>query len=256
MTTHLIHIPIDLRALYAWGEARGLSCRGVFDEGLALHHLLGESFGPAVLQPFRLMVSRGARTGALYAYAAQTHEELAVAAAQTFDPAMASVIDLADLRSHPRPAAAWSAGQRLGFDLRIRPVVRLAKPLQMGGEAFRKGAELDAYLPYVARAPQEARLSREEVYLDWLAKRLEGAVDIERSQTVIARCERSMIIRNGRRIEGPDVIIQGTFSIVDPTAYAQLLARGIGRHRTYGYGMMMLRPPQKVSKPQSMESHS
>ena len=33
-----------------------------FDEGRALHHLLGEAFGPGALQPFRLVVAPRARS--------------------------------------------------------------------------------------------------------------------------------------------------------------------------------------------------
>jgi CRISPR system Cascade subunit CasE len=51
--------------------------------------------------------------------------------------------------------------------------------------------------------------------------------------------------RNGRRIEGPDAVVHGTLTITDPVAFAGLLARGVGRHRSYGYGMLLLRPPQR-----------
>jgi len=29
----------------------------------------------------------------------------------------------------------------------------------------------------------------------------------------------------------------------DPTGFAALLARGVGRHRAFGFGMLLLRPP-------------
>ena len=34
-------------------------------------------------------------------------------------------------------------------------------------------------------------------------------------------------------------------TVTDPVAFVGLLARGMGRHRSYGYGMLLLRPPQR-----------
>lgn len=255
MSLHLIHLPIDLRALHGWGEARGLSVRGTFDEGLALHHLLGESFGPAVLQPFRLMVPPKARQGALYAYSAHGAETLLQTVCAILDPAAARVIDLAQLSSQPRPETAWHVGQRLGFDLRIRPVVRLASPLSMGRETFRKGAEVDAYLAHVARQPDHAAGHgvqdqpcdcRDTVYLNWLRKRLDGRAELDLTLTRIIRHERRLIVRNGQRADGPDTTVHGTLTVTDPATFATCLARGVGRHAAYGYGMLLLRPPQKA----------
>lgn len=67
MSLHLVEFPLHLPDLHGWAAKRGLS-KGIFDEGLALHHLLGEVFGPAVLQPFRLMVAPRATRAMLYAY--------------------------------------------------------------------------------------------------------------------------------------------------------------------------------------------
>ena len=39
--------------------------------------------------------------------------------------------------------------------------------------------------------------------------------------------------------------MRGILAITDPTAFADLLARGVGRHRAYGYGMLLLRPARE-----------
>lgn len=69
MTLHLVRLPVDLAALARAAGDRGWTRgrRTAFDEGAALHHLLGETCGPGVLQPFRLMVAPRARQGRLYA---------------------------------------------------------------------------------------------------------------------------------------------------------------------------------------------
>lgn len=247
MTLHLIELPLSMRALSLWAGSRGMT--SPFDEGLALHHLLGEAFGPGVLQPFRLMVARGARDGTLYAYAAQDADALRSAARSVITPAMDKVVTLDLLRSLPRPPSGWSSGQRLGFDIRLRPVVRLASALSgktENGEniAFRKGAEVDAFLAAVLR---DQLTTREGTYLSWLAERLGPAATLDLAITRLASFRRTRVKRNERRLEGPDAVIHGTLTIADPHAFADLLARGLGRHRSYGYGMLLLRPPQRRS---------
>lgn len=245
MTLHLVELPIPVKALHLWAGHRNLGAG--FDEGVALHHLLSEVFGPARLQPFRFMVAPGARDATLYAYADMDASTLQQNAAATLTPAHAQVIDLARLRSLPRPATGWSAGQRLGFDLRLRPVVRLASALEGADEAgasltFAKGVEVDTFLAAVLRGQ---KTTREASYLDWLGQRLAPAAALQPEATRLASFQRSRIQRNGRRLEGPDAVVHGTLTVTDSVAFAALLARGVGRHRAYGYGMLLLRPPQR-----------
>lgn len=245
MTLHLVELPLSMRALHLWAGARKFAAK--FDEGLALHHLLGETFGPAVLQPFRLKVAQKARFASLYAYAAQDAETLRQQAGASLIPDLAEVVDLARLRSIPRPIATWAAGQRIGFDLRLRPVVRLASALSghndTGAEvSFRKGAEVDAFLSAALRGTAD---SREAVYLRWLAERLVPAAMLDPAATRLTSFQRTRILRDGRWLEGPDATIHGTLTIVDAAKFSDLLVKGIGRHRSYGYGMLLLRPPQR-----------
>lgn len=241
MSLHMIEMPLSLAALNRWAGPRNFT-RGAFDEGLALHHLLGEVFGPAVLQPFRLLVAPRAQMGTLYAYADRPAEALRRDAAAVIGPSHAAVVALDRLRSLPRPAEGWRSGQRLGFDLRLRPVVRLASAIT--GTSFAKGAEIDAFLAETLRG--DAARPRETVYLDWLAARLAPAATLERDTSRLHAFQRSAVNRNGRALEGPEAIIHGTLTVTDPVIFADLLARGVGRHRSYGYGMLLLRPPQRA----------
>lgn len=239
MSLHLVEMPLSLPALNRWAGAREIG-RGPFDEGLALHHLLGEVFGCAALQPFRLMVAPRALRGTLYAYADQAAADLQQQARGVVTPAHAEVVALDALRSLPRPAAGWHSGQRLGFDIRLRPVVRLASAA--GG--FAKGAEIDAFLAEALRGGDPR--PREAIYLDWLAQRMAPAAQLDPGTSRMHAFQRLRVSRKGRRLDGPDTTIHGTLTIADPAAFAGLLARGIGRHRSYGYGMLLLRPPQKA----------
>jgi len=240
---HLVGIPVDLRQLHYWGASRNLIYNGYLDEGLALHHLLGECFGRAVLQPFRLMVSHERRQAKVFAYASLDSVALDQIARAVATPDLLDVIDLEKIRSVPRPASALQDGQRLGFDLRIRPVVRLAKTVEHKGKHFRKGAEVDAWLHHVFSG---GTTDRESLYLDWLGVRLSGVVKLERQALKMMKFCRSKIVRSRQMTEGPEVVIHGTLSVCDPEAFFGKLKQGIGRHKAYGYGMILLRPPQKL----------
>ena len=142
--------------------------------------------------------------------------------------------------------AIWTAGQRLGFDLLARPVRRLNAPL----EGFAKGAEIDVFLAHILHhypgsAQDSHEHSREAIYLDWLAERLAGCATLERAATRLTGFRRRRVARGGAGPEGPEATFHGTFEIQDPTQFAAMLARGVGRHRAYGYGMVLLRAPNR-----------
>ena len=118
------------------------------------------------------------------------------------------------------------------------------------GAKFAKGAEVDAFLCHVLQprpdaASEYTACTREAVYLDWLADRLAGTVVLDRSATRMTRFQRNRIARGGAGPEGPEAVFHGTFSISDPPRFAIALARGVGRHRAYGYGMLLLRAPNQ-----------
>lgn len=248
---HLVHLPIDLKQLNqwagsrdtAWVQTRNRHHRSLvtFDEGRALHHLLGETFGRAALQPFRLMVSRGRIEGSLYAYSSSNASTLIETARESALPDALSVCRLERLAVKAMPEA-WKTGKRLSFDLRARPVRRLQSPV---GD-FKKGVELDAYLVEVLRRSPESspeaanQLSRSDVYREWLSRRIGDGAEVEDARLV--RFARSRVARKDAGPEGPDATIQGSLVVRDPIRFAMLLAKGIGRHTAYGYGMLLLRP--------------
>lgn len=131
----------------------------------------------------------------------------------------------------------------------MRPTVRGAK------------GEQDAFLHAVAAAGGRdgALVSREAVYADWLRAQLaerpgqprqpwQGAVellDVQLSAFGRSRIQRhsqagAATARKGRTIDGPDATLTGHLRVIDPVAFAHLLTRGIGRHRSYGFGMLLL----------------
>ena len=236
-----IHLPLDLRALYRlaarrkWGDPRH------FDEGLALHHALGELFGPKSLQPFRLMVAPRRREAAVYAYSRLLFGELEQNI-HISPPEFSEIFNLPALR-HKELPALFASGRLLGFDIRLRPIRRIKKE--------RGVREIDVFLHEALQHEDDRQWmekhgrTREAVYAEWLSERLAGAAELVPETTRLAHFRRTRNSRHGKSCEGPDAILQGTLEVLDPDAFAKKLAGGIGRHKSYGYGMILLRPPRR-----------
>lgn len=251
MSLRLIRLPIRLGELAHWAADRGLMHAGGFDEGRALHHLLGETFGPAVLQPSRLLAAPRGGTANLYAYGTVEPGLLRETAHAIALPDALPALRIDRLEAKAMPGA-WRPGQRLGFDILTRPVVRLAKPVPAHADARgrpqperRAGAETDAFLAHVLRGgaaddPPDAVATREAVYLRWLADRLAPAARLEEGRMTGFQHRRAARTSVS---EGPEATLQGTLEIADPEQFVELLTRGVGRHRAYGYGMLLLRAP-------------
>lgn len=251
---YLIHVPLDMRAFNRWVGQRGLLPRGTFDPDFALHILLSAMFGKRALQPFRLFWSERRRSGSLYAYADADQGALQEVAAAAAPPDCLAPLDPAALCSKPMPST-FAGGRRLGFDVRVRPVRRLRRDLQdtQTRTVARQGREIDAFrLALLQRFPdgwresgapaKDSGMSRESTYASWLSERLSGAATVEECR--LSSFSRSRAVRgDGRGPEGPDATLHGTLCVQDPESFVRRLREGIGRHRAYGYGMMLLRPP-------------
>lgn len=259
MTLQLVRLPVDLGRLAQIAGERGWTRgrRQYFDEGAALHHVLGETFGAAVLQPFRLTVASRQRQGRVYAYTTHAPAELRETAAMTATPEVVAALAPSELQAKVMPSE-WRAGRRIGFDVRLRPTVRLsgavAAPNDRDGRrdhGFDEGAEIDAYLAEALNHPNRDAMAnggrtREHVYRDWLARRFSDVATVEEAR--LAGFRRSIAARGSKAQEAPDIIMHGTVSIEDADRFAELLAKGIGRHRAYGYGMLLLRPPAAFTR--------
>lgn len=246
MTLHLIRMPLRVSHLARWAAERGWVQRHGFDEGRALHHLLAETFGRAEVQPFRLLVPPRSDSANLYAYTRASAASLRDRAQAIALPEHLALLDLARLQDKPMPSA-WLSGQRLGFDLITRPVRRLSSPLGV----FAKGAEVDAFLAHVLHThpdspPETQETDREAVYLEWLGQRFAGAALLCPGQSRLAKFRRTRVARGGAASEGPEATFHGTLEVADPARFADLLARGVSRHRAYGYGMLLLRAPTRT----------
>ncbi|GEQ98235.1 CRISPR-associated protein Cse3 [Iodidimonas gelatinilytica] len=239
-----IRLPIKLDQLWMLAGQRNWmsSPKMVMDEGLALHHALAETFGKGRLQPFRLMVTPGQKTGIIYAYCTTSLAELKDTASLS-GPEYAHLFDFDALMAKDMPVQ-FATQRRLGFDIRLRPV-RRSRRLAQSAAIF----EMDAFQHEMeTRFPDphstEPKPSRETVYGAWLAERLGNAATLVKARLV--HFKRHHAVRNGKASEGPDIVLQGDLTVGDPDLFAQCLINGIGRHKAYGYGMILLRPSENL----------
>ncbi len=254
-TLQMMRADIDLREFNRW-----MGTRRFQDPDHAMHCLLKECFGELAPKPFRLVSTRGATMGCLYGYGQADADALREYAGICACPLQARVLPADRIDSKPMPAE-WRVGLRLGFEVRVRPIVRLRKDLSRvppdklrrfrtrpgDVDAPRPGKECDVFqYEALQHASGEMDRTREEVYVDWLGEQFErlGGARLDRDRTGLASFRRTRAVRrlHSRHSEGPDALMRGELVVTDSAAFAALLARGLGRHRAYGYGMLLLRP--------------
>lgn len=252
MSTHMVHAPIDVRALMKWAGLRGLMRRGTFDDGWALHVLLSGMFGKGVLQPFRIFWSDRRRMGTLYGYASDDGAVLRETATTVAPPEYCAIIRPGQIRTKQMPRT-FRSGQRLGFEMRARPVRRVYEDVRDAkhGKVVKKGAEVDAFWLEKLRSPADdataspplpsgAVAQREHCYRQWLTARLASAAEVKACR--LRSYRRAKAVRGPTVVEGPDVVLQGEVEVGDTSQFAHVLRHGVGRHKAYGYGMLLLRP--------------
>ncbi len=258
----LVRLDLDAARLAREGLAAGLPPNQE-DLGFLVHATLAGLFGEGAVQPFRVLDDTARRAAGLpdgagrqvsvLGYTHRGESELREHAATYADPARYAACAWDGLASKPMPELL--AGRRLGFELRACPVVRLAAELviadkQGAPQRYEAGQEVDCWVHrrFMTREPEE--VGREVAYAEWLRGRLGGAaeavavrLDGFRRLKLVRRDHASP--RKSRVLERPDALLRGDLEVRDGAAFLRLLARGVGRHRAYGYGMLLLRPPER-----------
>lgn len=251
---HLLRLDLDLPQLFSLCKRQRLPLGE--DLGYAVHCGLASIFGDEA--PSLFSVTHGSRhlssrTGVeraveLLAYCSLSLLELRERAHTYADPEAFRIVDWDRASDKPMPSS-WRTGQRLGFQVRVCPTVRVAK----AGPRARAGAEVDAFLAAAWNDPDGPKPGREKVYGDWLARALgrnEGArieraeIDRFKLETLLRRTQ-GPERRRTTRLRKPEVTFSGVVQIGEPKAFANILRRGVGRHRAFGFGMFLLRPPRR-----------
>lgn len=258
---HMVKLTPDVSHLAVWGERNRL-VGPAGDLGYAIHAALAAALGEHAPKPFRLVESgagrNGAPTAALYGYSGADGPALLDHAGAFADPEVSAALGLGGIAAKVMPAT-WEEGRRLGFEVRLRPTVRRDR----GGERDTT-CERDVFRAAWDKAETSARSSaapliaprRDQVYIAWLGDGLArgGGARLVEDGVRLVSFQRLRVARRGRpgsdgrrrlhESEGPDAVLSGVLEVTDGEGFAALLRRGVGRHRAFGFGMLLLRPPR------------
>lgn len=238
-TLHMVEIRPDLAALYRFlGHQRLADAHRDEDLGYGMHAWLAAAMGEDAPKPWRLWTD-SKRPIRLLGY---SHKEAAILRSrltQRAAPPAVAVVANAEQDIASRPLPSLQEGRRLAFELQCCPVARTA----------RTGVEKDVFLMQLQTG--EPSLPRTAVYAEWVQAKLEQTGALRVRQLTISGFQLVQQMRRGTRGDGvrrshvlvrPQVLVQGELSVLDPDRFAALLAQGVGRHRAFGYGMLLLRP--------------
>jgi CRISPR system Cascade subunit CasE len=221
-----------------------------------VHRALRDAFGPFAPQPFRLLDAPGKPVKLLgYGSADRAMLQQALTLAEP-DLDRVFPADQMDSKAMPERLAT---GATLAFEARLCPLVRTKATTDRS-----RHRELDAFLHRALGSP-DTPLVRETVYVEWLRDKLSnGSAELLTARMtaftlapLVRRAHASAKGRTGTR-EGaprrllsperraasrrPDVVLKGSLRVTDPDRFHELLAKGVGRHRAFGFGMLLLRP--------------
>jgi CRISPR system Cascade subunit CasE len=244
---HMVRLALEQRRLMQLGRRNRLPLH-LLDTGYLVHCALSELFGALTPTPFAVLGEQqpGVATGRylpVLAYSRADRAQLEEQARIHASPDVYEACDWETLATKPMPTT-WTAGRRLAFELRACPVKRKAS----AGAHHKEGAEVDVFLDRCWSVGPQVQVDRARVYLDWLRERLatSGATLL---QGKLVRFQRQRLLRRdhqeqrtSHQVERPDAVFEGLLEVTDPAGFSQLLARGVGRHRTFGFGMLLVKP--------------
>lgn len=245
---HMVQLQLDARRLMALGKMLGLFRikRHVSTEYLA-HCALGELFQEQAPKPFSIenpTESNGDGSIRVLGYSRLDGKTLQEIARGFASPAVYEICLWDCVASKPMPDV-FPEGLKLKFELRACPVIRKAS----SGEKWKKGQEVDVFLSKVWEVNDEdIELNRAEIYREWLDGQLEsrgGArvlrADLDRFSIERMTRRTQDVDRKVATIQRPDARFAGEIKVTDGIAFLDLLRKGIGRHKSFGYGMLKIR---------------
>jgi CRISPR system Cascade subunit CasE len=257
----MLQMWFDTRHLVELGKMLNLPLDRA-DNNYLVHCALGELFGDSAPKPFAVQDSHrqlseydnaGGRQIRILGYAELDSDALENDARMYASPQVSEICDW-DRFASKRMPENFESGTELGFEIRGCPVIRKSSAGEgqnQAGESrsWEAGEELDAFLSHAWENPDDD-FSRESVYCNWFRRQLDnrGGAQVDR-----IGMERFSIERMTRRTHGsdrsvnvikrPDVTLSGVLEVTDGEAFGELIESGIGRHKSFGYGMLKLRRP-------------
>lgn len=235
-TLHIIRLRPDYKKMILWAGCQKLLDPQNEDFGYPIHALLAAAFGSDYPKPFRFLEKEDGSCELLaYAQRSPLFQE------SNLDALEALGLHSLEVKEMPM---IWKTQDMLSFQIRVCPTIRQDK----NGDR-NKSCERDSYLASLEKHPPF--LSRSEVYINWLKEKLSPVATLESATlsffrlSSLSRRSKSNTSTKARKLTSftlPDANICGTLTIQDPQGFHELLAIGIGRHKAFGFGMLLLKP--------------
>ncbi len=236
----MIELKFDVVALYRFMHTQGLfRSEDDAELGYEIHAWLGAAFAEMAPKPWRLLMDkhRPPRILAYAPHAANTFQQRMIEFAE---PSVFQVCPEPQLMISSRMIPEWEKERKLGFQTLVCPVGRKA----------RSGIEKDLFLIHADNQDDTHKLNRETIYCEWAKQRFNNysvVVDsIRLAGFRLVKQRRQTQTSQGKRlfhlIVRPQALLEGEITIKDPQKFTLLLRHGIGRHRSFGFGMILLRP--------------
>lgn len=249
---HMVQMWLDTRRLMELGRMLHLPLKQVGNNYL-VHCALGEMFQDQAPQPFCVEDSHQSISNyqsnnghyiRVLSYSQLDGKTLHELAKGFATPTVYAINDWNRLASKPMPDV-FPEGLQVGFELRACPVIRKSSD----GPKWKEGQEVDAFLSRVWEIDDKSvEVDREETYVNWLNRLLDlkgGAEPVEMSmkrfslERMTRRNHKSK--RKVTTIKRPDVTLNGKLRVTNGSKFKQLLQNGIGRHKSFGFGMLKIR---------------
>jgi CRISPR-associated protein Cas6/Cse3/CasE, subtype I-E/ECOLI len=242
---NMLRLVVDQRKLFSFAKNRNIPLT-TSDAGYPLHCLFTEVFGPDYSpKPFAIDQATGPMLSIL-AYSNYTKEELENQARIFAKPEKYALLDWNRFAVKPMPSQ-WQMGKQLSFEVRVCPVERKSNAGKFNRQ---KGAEMDVYLCHVWKHGKN--IDRSTVYENWTSRQIEKTQSDKQPAAKVLEIKtqgfrrinfiRRDNDRTANKKERPEAFLKGVLEIGDPHAFTELLRRGIGRHRAFGFGMLLLKP--------------
>lgn len=217
MSTHLIRLELDKTNLR---EYRLLNPK-IQDLPYRVHAALMALFEDVGPRPWYVTRSDLRQTIPVVGYGPLSAEGLSERI-DLVDPEIFGLLVDGTLKSREVPVLR--AKRMIRFSVKVQPSVHT-----------KSRRDVDVYLV------KNQGVDRESVYVGWLQKRLVGAT-IQTACLTRSSLTTRVFQPNGKVIEHnfPEAHIEGILSVEDQNSFAKTLARGIGRGRGFGYGMLRI----------------
>lgn len=237
---YMVKIDVDIPHLLGAFTQRRVRVHDDADMGYLLHSSLRETFGAESPQPFVVMEEEGQWIHML-AYSSCDADALRTKAIDYCGQHVRGTVNLDTLVTKQMPDG-FQEGQVLEFKIRLCPVVRKGR----GSRMRQPGSEVDVFLDALEKAGPGCQIDRRDVYTSWAKSFLEQPGGIQCTRVQLTRMIRTRFLRRDearhlRTVERPDITVTGILSVIDAADFREMVRRGIGRHRAFGFGMLLLR---------------